>query len=275
MENAIEDTEVAKVHGQHFICLTCKSHISEGNFPPMSIKNNLQLFDLSSCQELKLTELENSIIALNIPFQKVFKLPKSRWPAMKDRTINIPIYESDVLKTITSLPRPPTGAGIIAVDLKRKLNYKNTYMTQYISVPKILKALATLKELENPYYQFIEINDQFEDDLKNQDLEGYKFIYPEDEVVNEDSKISHKSTDISTGCEEEEDIDSFENADFEEQYYQQNDPVKKWQFQYNKSTYFSHNYPEIDYKEVNIKRISVAPENEKSPVTFYKKKIGT
>ena len=180
MVNAIEDTEVAKVHGQHFICLTCKSHISKGNIPPMSIKNNLQLFDLSSCQELKLTELENSMVALNIPFQKVFKLPKSRWPAMKDRTINIPIYESDVLKTITSLPRPPTGAGIIAVDLKRKLNYKNTYMTQYISVPKILKALATLKELENPYYQFIEINDQFEDDLENQVLEGYKFIYPED-----------------------------------------------------------------------------------------------
>ena len=122
------------------------------------------------------------------------------------------------------------------------------------------------------YYQFIEINDQFEDDLKNQDLEGYKFIYPEDEVVNEDSKISHKSTDISTGCEEEEDIDSFENADFEEQYYQQNDPVKKWQFQYNKSTYFSHNYPEIDYKEVNIKRISVAPGEGKIPSNILQEK---
>ena len=54
----------------------------------MSTKNNLQLIDLNGYEELHLTELENSMIALNIIFQKVFKLPSSRWPAMKDKTIN-------------------------------------------------------------------------------------------------------------------------------------------------------------------------------------------
>ena len=58
--------------------------------PPMCHRNNLQLFDIQGYEELKLTELENAMIALNILFQKVFKLPKSRWPAMKDKTINIP-----------------------------------------------------------------------------------------------------------------------------------------------------------------------------------------
>ena len=117
--------------------------------PPKSNQNNLQLFDLQGYDELKLSELENCLIALNIIFQKVFQLPKSRWPAMKDRTVNIPIFEADVLKTVESLPRTPTEAGIIPVNLKRKISYKQTHKTQYVSVPKILKALETLKKLEN------------------------------------------------------------------------------------------------------------------------------
>ena len=76
----------------------------------MCYKNNLELFDISSCEELHLTELENAMISLNILFQKVFKLPKSRWPAMKDKTINITVYEKDILNTIDSLPRTPNSA---------------------------------------------------------------------------------------------------------------------------------------------------------------------
>ena len=96
----------------------------------MSNQNNLQLFDISNHEEFKLTELENCMIALNIIFQKVYKLPKSRWPAMKDRTINIPIFEADVIKTVESLPRTPDEAGIIPINLKRKLSYKSCHKTQ-------------------------------------------------------------------------------------------------------------------------------------------------
>ena len=88
----------------------------------MSNMNNLQIFDTSGFEELKLTELENCMIALNIIFQKIFKLPKSRWPAMKDKTINIPIFEADIIKTVESLPRTPNEAGIIPINLKRKMS---------------------------------------------------------------------------------------------------------------------------------------------------------
>ena len=111
--------------------------------PPMSNQNELEVFDLINLPELRLTDLENVLIALNIPFQKVFKLPKSRWPAMKDRTVNIPIYESDVLKTIENLPRTPTEAGIIPINLKRKTSYKQSHKTQYVCVEKVIQALET------------------------------------------------------------------------------------------------------------------------------------
>ena len=143
----------------------------------MSNQNSLQLFDLTGHEELRLTELENCLIALNIIFQKVFQLPKSRWPAMKDRTVNIPIFESDVLRTVESLPRTPTEAGIIPINLKRKLIYKQTHKTQYVSVEKILKALKTLKKLGNQYYQFVPNFDEFKNKCRETDADGFNFLF--------------------------------------------------------------------------------------------------
>ena len=48
---------------------------------------------------------------------------------------------------------------------------------------KIFKALKTIKELGNPYYQFVDFNENFEDDCKENDLEGFQFIFPEDEMI--------------------------------------------------------------------------------------------
>ena len=143
----------------------------------MSNQNSLMLIDLSNHEELQVTELENAMIALNIIFQKVFKLPKSRWPGMKDKTINVPIFESDILNTIESLPRTPTNAGIVPINFKRKVEYKNSHMVQYVSVPKIIKALATLKEMGNKYYQFVPISSDFVDQCKENDIEGFNFLF--------------------------------------------------------------------------------------------------
>ena len=143
------------VNGNHFVCLDCKNKLLKGRMPAMSHKNNLQLVNIDDMEELCLTELENCLIARNILFQKFVQLPKSRWTATKDRIVNIPIFEADILKTIETFPRTPDEAGIIPVKLKRKLEYKNCHIEQFISVPKIFNALKTLKRLGNKYYQFI------------------------------------------------------------------------------------------------------------------------
>ena len=262
IEKNIGAKENTKSCCNHYICTTCKNYISKRRMPPMSNENNLQLMDLSGYEELQLTELENSMIALNIIFQKVFKLPRSRWPAMKDKTVNIPIFEADILNTIESLPRTPSQAGIIPINFKRRLKYKNSHLTQYISVPKIMKALITLKELGNPYYQFIPYNINFEDDCRENDLEGFQFIYPEDEITEDDVDILEKSDENETESKVEK----------EEEEYQTHDSVKKWQFNYNRSTCFSDNYPEISYKEDSNKRIAVAPGEGKCPSNILQEK---
>ena len=91
---------------------------------------------------------------------------------MKDKVVNIPVYETDILKTLGSLPRTPEEAEIVPVNLKRKIDYKNCHKVQYISVPNILKALETLRESENPYYQFAPDIKQFQRRCKAMDTEG-------------------------------------------------------------------------------------------------------
>ena len=73
-------------------------------------------------------------------FQKIYQIPKSRWTALPDRIINVPINNEDILNTVESLPRTPKEAGLIGVSLKRKLEYKNIHKRQLVN-PKSLRGL--------------------------------------------------------------------------------------------------------------------------------------
>ena len=86
----------------------------------MCAANGLHLIPYPSTQ-LKLTEIENNLIAKRILFQKIFQLPTSRIAACKDKLINIPINTADVLNTLERLPRTPAEAGLLEINLKRKL----------------------------------------------------------------------------------------------------------------------------------------------------------
>ena len=46
------------------------------------------------------------------------------------------------------------------------------------------------------------------------------------------------------------------------------DSTRKWQFQYNSSTCFSDNYPEINYKDDIVDTISIAPGEGKIPTNI-------
>ena len=80
---------VPPTNEKHYMCSTCKNYISNGKVPPMSHRNNLEIFSWEEYPQLALTELENCMIARNLLFMKIFKLPKSRWSAVKDKLVKI------------------------------------------------------------------------------------------------------------------------------------------------------------------------------------------
>ena len=80
---------------------------------------------------------------------------------MVDKIISVPIEEDDVSKTISELPRHPNKAKIVAVQLKRKLEMKNTHLQEYIRPDKCIRAVEKLKACRNPFYQNVKLDRNF------------------------------------------------------------------------------------------------------------------
>ena len=130
--------------------------IQNNKLPKIHVSNGLQ-FDVVP-PELQLTDLEQQLIARSLLFMKVKKLlGYNRMKAMHDNVISVPIEETDVSKTVSALPRHPDDAKIVAVQLKRKLEYRNTHLSEFIRPAKCIKAVMTLKRYGNPFFEYFEI----------------------------------------------------------------------------------------------------------------------
>ena len=77
-----------------------------------------------------------------------------------DRVITVPIEPETIRKTVYQLPRQPEDANIVAVQLKRKLELKNTHLQEYIRPKLLVKALQYLKK-NNIFYQNVNIDEDF------------------------------------------------------------------------------------------------------------------
>ena len=230
---------MVQINGEEssYLCHACKNHLKKGKLPPMSAKNGLKIPDHDP--ELELTELEGNLIAKSIVFMKIFKLSKSRWTALKDRIINVPITNDDIVNTMTSLPRTPNEAGLIEVDLKRKVEYKNSHTRQLIDPKKCFKMLELLKKSGNIHYQFYDDYNVYTERCKKEDFSGYTYVF--DEEVEEIKDLWDKpKTDTK---EEIEEISMEESLEIE---YLEKDPVRKYQLNdYNKSLCMSNMFPEV------------------------------
>ena len=91
---------------------------------------------------------------------RIYLLPKSRWSAIKDKLINVPIPESVIQQTIDILPKLPTKAGLIPVKFKRKKSYKNVHKEEVIDPNKVIKTLKFLVK-NHPAYKDINIDNDF------------------------------------------------------------------------------------------------------------------
>ena len=111
--------------------------------PSTCFQNGLGLSEVPEC--LKLTDLENQLVAKNLVFIKIRPTPKSRYDIMNDRIVNVPISDDDIVKTIDTLPRSQNESGLVHVQLKRMLTLKNPYNEEMIRPAKTMEAVKYLK----------------------------------------------------------------------------------------------------------------------------------
>ena len=187
-----DEMKIPNLQKKYYLCQTCRNYIFKGKMPPISNQNNLETFNYKEYPELQLTELETSMIAKNILFMKIFKLPKSRMSAIKDRTVCVPIDDTTIENTMLSLPRTPNEANLLPVKLKRKKSFKGSHLEEYINVSKIFKTLSTLKKLGHGEYQYYEEKDKSE----------FQSL-----CLNEDNQVSNELFNDNSDEDEEEETD--------------------------------------------------------------------
>jgi hypothetical protein len=154
------------------VCHNCLKLIRKGNVPKIHHSNGLWLDKVP--EELELKDLEQQLIARTLLFMKVKRLPTTRMKAMFDQVISVPIEQDDVSRTVSELPRHPDDAKIVAVKLKRKLEYRNTHIEEFIRPSKCIKAVEKLKEMGNPFYQDVNVNETF---MEREEVSFIKLLF--------------------------------------------------------------------------------------------------
>ena len=239
----------------------------------MSVQNGLKLTKIE--EGCHLTELENNLIALNINFQYIFCLQKSRWAGTKKQMISVPVAPETVQETVHQLPRIPREAGLVEVKLKRKKIYDNCHKKEFVNPLKLFRVLNILKASGHPYYQFYS-NDlvEYEKRCKEQDINGHQLIFGSENI---EDKIDIKETENDSDCNSKDEEFSKESDAEEnrENNYINNDPVRRNQFDHNKNTCMTANYPEMFCDENGRKsnaQLSFAPAEGNSPYNILNEK---
>ena len=110
-----------------YVCHNCLRVMKTGKtIPALSVKNGLYVEEIPP--ELHLTPLENQCIARNVLFMKLKELPKTRMKGMIDRTVLVPIEDSEVMNTMETLPRTLEESAVVGVDFKRMKGMKNVHV---------------------------------------------------------------------------------------------------------------------------------------------------
>ena len=88
-----------------------------------------------------LNELECRLLASRLAFQKIMQAPRGKQFKINGNVVNVP---ADVTNTINMLPRLPEQTGTIKVQLKRRLQYKNSALSLNVRPHNVFQAATWL-----------------------------------------------------------------------------------------------------------------------------------
>ena len=190
-------THSKSVDNEEWICKTCLMSIQHGKIPSCSVANGLTFPPIP--EELKLTSLEERLIAPRLAFMQIRELPRGGQLNLRGNIVNVP---ADVNSTVKQLPRLLDDTETIPVKFKRKLSYKNYVAFEKIRPNKVMEAAKWLVENSVLFQnEGIEINNLWLNITENQ--------------VQEESKDASSATDVASN-EPETDIFSNTNNDSDE-----------------------------------------------------------
>ena len=143
------------IKSSYWICKTCMDYIRRNSLPKVSSMNAMHVYDRPDC--LKLSEVENVLLAPRINFIKMIRLPVSRMLGIRDRIVNVPITSNIIRQTVECLPRTLEEAQVIPISLRKKKSMVTSHFQQWINPEKLREAVRYLKSTSK-YPPYEEVN---------------------------------------------------------------------------------------------------------------------
>ena len=130
-ESLVGETGLSELQGTTLIlCHNCLKVLNGNKFPSMNFNNSLKLDKLPP-EIADLADLEQQMIAKTIFFIKIKRLTHGM-RAPYDQVVCVPIETADVENNLSKFPRYPKDSEIVAVKLRRKLEYKTVVLQEYV-----------------------------------------------------------------------------------------------------------------------------------------------
>ena len=226
----------SSIRNKIWICRYCSDKLKRGQTPSRAIVNKLETREIPS--ELKeLNNLEKHLISLRLPFLKIVNLSSGKTSgkfAQKGTKGPLHCVPSNVMETITTLPRPIDKSMMVRLQLKRRLKYKTVWEEQLINPNDVRDALLILTKI-HPGYKNININEidenyltsdkSIESDVDNdQMIESMDVDVNDEENTGKDKETSEENQhqrmtldDINKAVDSDEEIDE-DNDDIRTKY---------------------------------------------------------
>ena len=120
-------TGYISVANREWICNSCLFNIKQGKVPKLSVINGMKFPQKPA--ELDLSNLEEHLVSLRIPFMQIRALNSGGQFSLKGSVVNVP---AEIEPTIHALPRLRKKSETIPVKLKRMKEFKHGVTTENI-----------------------------------------------------------------------------------------------------------------------------------------------
>ena len=183
-------TGYISVANREWICNTCLFNIRKGKIPKLSVSNGMAF--PKKPPELNLSNLEERLISLRIPFMQIRALNSGGQFSVKGSVVNVP---AEIEPTIRALPRLQNESETIPVKLKGMKEFKHAVAIENVRPVAVMTALRTLMNTSELYQEAniavdddwikcdTKITDESSSNLQGSDDESDTFSEPGDNDI--------------------------------------------------------------------------------------------
>ena len=160
------------VENKEWVCRTCHSHLIKNRVLPCAVANDMVFRETPDF--FHLTELECSLLAAIIAFQKLMQAPTGRQIKIDGNIVNVP---AAVTNMVSMLPQLQSETSTIKINLKRKFQYKSAATSSNVRPYKVVEAAKWLMNNNSLYkhegiaFDNNWLNEDNDNDISNQQSE--------------------------------------------------------------------------------------------------------